>query len=325
MTKPGVRSWMIESDQCATRVLMVRPHEFARNEAAARSNAFMHDPDDPSAVIARRATEEFDGVAGALSAAGVDVLVVEDDLNLPDSVFPNNWLSFHEPVAGVPVIITYPMATPARRLERREAIIDRVREITPGHLERIALGDLEQEGEFLEGTGSLVLDRRRGVAFACRSVRTTARALQVWAEATGYEVVAFDADDGRGVPVYHTNVMMAIGERFAVVCSEAIPDSSQRSMVLDRLRDLDKEVVDISITQMGGMCANIIELRTSGGEPVLAMSRRAWASFTSSQQATLSRFASPVIAPIPTIERVGGGSVRCMIAEIGRGPLLRSL
>lgn len=316
---------MIESEQCASRVLLVRPHEFGRNEAAARSNTFMHDPDDPSSEIARRALEEFDGLAARLAQAGVQVLVVEDDLHLPDSVFPNNWVSFHEPVAGVPVVITYPMATPARRLERRETIIDRVREITPGHLERIALGDLEQEGEFLEGTGSLVLDRRRGVAFACRSVRTTARALQVWAEATGYEVVAFDADDGRGVPIYHTNVMLAIGARFAVVCSESIPDAAQRSMVLDRLRDLDKVVVDISITQMGGMCANILELRAPGGGSVLAMSERAWRSFTTSQQSMLMSFATPVVAPIPTIEHVGGGSVRCMIAEIGHGSTARAL
>lgn len=310
-------SRLIETRQCASRVLLIRPHAFARNEAAARSNAFMHDPTDPSALIAGRALQEFDALAGALADAGVEVIQIEDDLHLPDSVFPNNWISYHEPVNAAPVIITYPMATPARRLERREVIIDRVRALTPGHVERIALGDLESQGEFLEGTGSMVLDRVAGIAFACRSVRTTDRAMDLWAEVTGYEMVRFDADDGHGVPVYHTNVLMSIGDRFAVVCSEAISDAAQRSMVLARLHELREHVVDISLTQMGGMCANILELRSTGDEPVLAMSRTAWTSFTSGQQAVLSALARPVIAPIPTIEQVGGGSVRCMIAEIG--------
>jgi hypothetical protein len=304
---------------------MIRPHAFARNEAAARSNAFMHDPEDPSAQIAARALEEFDALAGMLSDAGVEVIVVEDDLHLPDSVFPNNWISYHEPLGRAPVIITYPMATPARRLERREAIIDRVRALTDGPVERIALGDLEQEGEFLEGTGSLVLDRTAGVAFACRSVRNTARAMDIWSEATGYEVVAFDADDGRGVPVYHTNVMLSIGADFAVVCLDSIPDTSQRGMVLDRLRGLRETIVDISITQMGGMCGNMLELRAADGSPVLAMSRSAWNAFTSGQHETLARLGRVVAAPIPTIERVGGGSVRCMIAELGRSAQTRSL
>jgi hypothetical protein len=304
---------------------MIRPHAFARNEAAARSNAFMHRPDDPAASIARAATEEFDGLAGALTDAGVEVVVVEDELHLPDSVFPNNWMSYHEPVEGPPVVITYPMATPARRLERRESIIDRVRELTPGTIERVAMGDLEQEGEFLEGTGSLVLDRVAGVAFACRSQRTTAGALNAWAAATGYEVVAFDADDGRGVPVYHTNVMLSVGAGFSVVCADSIPDASQRGAVLDRLATRGGEVLDISITQMGGMCANILGLRAVGGSPVVAMSRTAWTSFTAGQRATLAGLARVVVAPIPTIERVGGGSVRCMIAEIGSAALTRSV
>lgn len=321
---PRNHSRLIEAEQCSSRVLLIRPHAFARNEAAARSNAFMHDPTDPTAEIARRALAEFDGLAGALADAGVEVVQIEDDLHLPDSVFPNNWISYHEPVDAAPVIITYPMATPARRLERREVIIDRIRELTPGHVERMALGDLEAGGEFLEGTGSLVLDRRAGVAFACRSVRTTDRALDLWAEATGYEVVRFDADDGRGVPVYHTNVLMSIGDRFAVICSDSIPDAAQRAGIVGRLQDAGREIVDISITQMGGMCANILELRDTAGNPLVAMSRTAWTSFTRGQQAVLTELARPVVAPIPTIEQVGGGSVRCMIAEIGRSRLARS-
>lgn len=303
---------------------MVRPQGFARNEAAARSNAFMNEVDDPAGVIARQATAEFDGLAGALAGAGVEVVVVEDDLHLPDSVFPNNWISFHDSVAAGPVVVTYPMATPARRLERREAIVDRVREAVGGHLERIAMGNLEEEGEFLEGTGSLVLDRMAGVAFACRSVRTTEKALDLWASLTGFEVVRFDADDGRGVPVYHTNVVMSLGERFAAVCLDSVADAGQRARLSERLHAMRDVVLDLSLTQMGGMCGNILELRTVWGDPVVAMSATAWESFTSAQRRALEALALPVIAPIPTIERVGGGSVRCMIAEIGRSSLTRS-
>lgn len=317
MSEAAKECWLKEARQSASRVLMIRPHAFARNEAAARSNAFMHEASDPASEIARAATEEFGALAGALTDAGVEVVVVEDDLHLPDSVFPNNWMSYHQPVDGPPVVITYPMATPARRLERRESIIDLIRERTPGPIERIAMGDLEQDGEFLEGTGSLVLDRIQGVAFACRSQRTTAGALDAWASATGYEVVAFDADDGRGVPVYHTNVMMSVGEGFSVVCADSIPDATQRGLVLERLASQGAAVLDISLTQMGGMCANILGLRATDGSPVIATSRTAWTSFAAGQQATLEGLARVVVTPIPTIERVGGGSVRCMIAEIG--------
>lgn len=304
---------------------MIRPHAFARNEAAARSNAFMHRASDPASEIARLATEEFDALAGALDDAGVEVVVVEDDLHLPDSVFPNNWMSYHEPIDGPPVVITYPMATPARRLERRESIIDLIRDRTGGSIERIAMGDLEQDGEFLEGTGSLVLDRVHGVAFACRSPRTTAGALNAWAAATGYEVVAFDADDGRGVPIYHTNVMMSVGEGFSVVCADSIPDTSQRAFIMARLAGRGTPLLDISLTQMGGMSGNILSLHATDGSPLIAMSRAAWTSFTTTQQATLSALARVVISPIPTIERVGGGSVRCMIAEFGTPVLTQSV
>lgn len=310
---------LVEPRQCASRVLLVRPHGFARNEAAARSNAFMRAVEDPAEAVARAATAEFDGLAAGLHAAGVEVVLVEDDLRLPDSVFPNNWISYHEPAGGDPVVVTYPMATPARRLERRESIIDRVRELAGGRLERVALEGLEEEGVYLEGTGSLVLDRVAGVAFACRSVRTMDRALDAWSAATGYGVVRFDADDGRGVPVYHTNVVMALGARFAVVCAEAISDAGQRGMVLERLRGLREVVLEISLAQMAGMAGNVIELRSASGGAVLAASERAWGSFTPGQRSVLEGLARPVVASIPTIERVGGGSVRCMIAELGSG------
>ncbi len=310
-----------ESERCVSRVLMVRPRGFARNEAAAESNSFMNRVGDPAGAVARAATAEFDGLVERLEEAGVRAVVAEDRLDLPDSVFPNNWISFHEPRGGgPPVIVTYPMATPARRRERQEAILALVESSVGGAVRRIALEGFEEKGIYLEGTGSLVLDRVAGVAFACRSVRTADRALDAWGEATGFEVVRFDALDGGREPIYHTNVVMALGERFAVVCSGCVADAGQRRGLLDRLAGMRETVLDITPAQMGGMCGNILELRTAGGgggEPVVAMSETAWGAFTREQRRTLEGFARPVVAGIPTIERVGGGSVRCMIAELG--------
>lgn len=306
-----------ESGRSASRVLMVRPRAFARNEAAAASNSFMNQVADPATEIARAALAEFDGLVSRLEAAGVRVVVAEDRLDLPDSVFPNNWISFHEPVGGSPVVVTYPMATPARRRERQASIIDLVERVAGGPVRRIALEHFEEQGLYLEGTGSLVLDRAAGVAFACRSVRTSDRVLDAWAAATGFEVVRFDAVDGGGAAIYHTNVVMAVGERFAVVCSGCVPDAAQRRGLLDRLKSMRDAVLDISPAQMGGMCGNILELRSVYGDPVVAMSETAWESFTRDQRRVLEGFARPVVAAIPTIERVGGGSVRCMIAELG--------
>jgi hypothetical protein len=296
---------------------MVRPRAFARNEAAAASNSFMNAVGDPAGEIARAALAEFDGLVGKLEDAGVRVVVAEDRLDLPDSVFPNNWISFHEPDGGSPVVVTYPMATPARRRERQDSILELVERAVGGGVRRIALEGFEEQGVYLEGTGSLVLDRVGGVAFACRSVRTSDRVLDAWAAATGFDVVRFDAVDGAGDPIYHTNVVMALGERFAVVCSGCMPEAGQRRGLMDRLAGMREAVLDISPTQMGGMCGNILELRAVGGTPLVAMSETAWGAFTREQRRVLEGFACPVVAGIPTIERVGGGSVRCMIAELG--------
>lgn len=306
-----------ESGRSASRVLMVRPQAFARNEAAAASNSFMNAVGDPAGEIARAALAEFDGLVGKLEEAGVRVVVAEDRLDLPDSVFPNNWISFHEPVGGSPVVVTYPMATPARRRERQDSILELVERAAGGGVRRIALEGFEEQGVYLEGTGSLVLDRAAGVAFACRSVRTSDRVLDAWAAATGFEVVRFDAVDGGGAAIYHTNVVMAVGERFAVVCSGCVPEAGQRRGLMDRLAGMREAVLDISPTQMGGMCGNILQLRAIGGTPLVAMSETAWGAFTREQRRVLEGFACPAVAAIPTIERVGGGSVRCMIAELG--------
>lgn len=306
-----------EPRQTSSRVLLIRPGAFGRNEAAAATNAFMREASESPESIAALAAAEADALAQALSQAGVEV-VVDREPDLPDSVFPNNWISFHQPEGRGAVVVTYPMATPARRLERRESVLDRVRGLVGGGgLERIALEHLEDDGEIVEGTGSLVLDRVAGVAFACRSPRTTDGALDAWEAATGFETVRFDAFGPDGTAVYHTNVVMSVGTRLAVFASCTVPDPGQRAAVRNRLEGLGKTVLDIDHTQVGGMCANVLELRAQGGEPVVAMSDTAWRNFTGAQRGLIESLACPVVVPIPTIERVGGGSVRCMIAELG--------
>lgn len=323
MPTPAQPVRIAEPTQCASRVLMVRPGSFARNEAAAESNAFMRAVDDPSNAIADTARREFDGLAQALTDAGVEV-VIDPEPDLPDSVFPNNWFSYHEPAGSDPVLITYPMATPARRRERRESTIARITALAPSPPVRIALESLEEGGEHLEGTGSLVIDRVNAVGFACRSPRTTDAALDRWISATGAEIERFDAVDAAGTPVYHTNVIASIGDAFALIVSGSITDNAQRARVLARLRGLRASLIDLDPPQIAHMCANIIELRSTRGEPLIAMSRTAWDGFTPAQRRTIEGLATPVVADIPTIERVGGGSVRCMIAELGRSRLTRS-
>lgn len=305
-----------EPSQTSSRVLLIRPGSFGRNEAAAGTNTFMESTSGESGEIANQARREFDGLAQCLADAGVQV-IIDEEPNLPDSVFPNNWFSYHQPAGRSPVMITYPMTTPLRRLERRAAVIDRIREAAGKDLEHIHLEHFEAHGEALEGTGSLVLDRVQGVAFACRSPRTTDAVLDAWGEATGFEIERFDAFGEDGTPVYHTNVIMSVGSAFAVFAADCVPDTGVRSRIMDRLGELGKEVLDISPAQVGGMCANVLELQSVQETTLLAMSARAHRSFTNLQCKRLEDLAQLVVADIPTIERIGGGSVRCMIAELG--------
>jgi hypothetical protein len=308
-----------ERSQTASRVLMIRPTAFARDDEAAQTNAFMNTPDDSREKIQEQARREFDALAGALKEAGVQVLVFEDDLQLPDSVFPNNWLTYHEfkKLKQDPVLITYPMCAAARRKERRTEILDAVSRFTSTKLDHLDLSELENEREYLEGTGSLVLDRVNGVGYACLSGRTTEQALDVWCDETGYAVVRFHAADAEGNPIYHTNVIMSIGDELAVVCLGSITDPDEYDAVERALRRSSREIVQITLDQVSRFCGNILQLRNESGDPVFAMSEAAWTSFTPEQRELIDSKGRVVAVPIPTIEHVAGGSVRCMIAELG--------
>lgn len=298
--------------QCADAVLMVRPARFGWNPETADSNRFQRSgiaPGDAAAALG-----EFDGLAARLDEAGVEVVVASDSPEpvKPDACFPNNWVSFH----GDGSVVLYPMMAPSRRAERRTEPVAEVERRGFRVTRTVDLGVLESRGEFLEGTGSLVLDRRRRIAYACRSPRTTAGALAEFSAALGYRIVAFEALGPDGRPAYHTNVMMAIGEGFAVMCADAIPDPARRAAVLTELGRDGGEVIEIDAAEMNGFAGNLLALSARDGAPLIALSGTALAALAPGKRRRLERHGAIVAVDIPTIERLGGGSVRCMLAEV---------
>jgi len=298
--------------QCADAVLAIRPARFASNPETADSNRFQRA--GATAEDAAAAVREFDALAGRLADAGVEVIVAEDSPEpaKPDACFPNNWVSFH----ADGTVVLYPMMAPSRRAERRREPIAAVEHAGFQVVRTIDLSRLEARGEFLEGTGSLVLDRPRRVAYACRSPRTTAGALAEFATALGYRIVAFDALGPDGRPAYHTNVLMAIGEAFAVVCAAPIADARARAAVLEELGRDGRDVVVIDTAEMNGFAGNLLALHARSGDPLIAMSEAALRALAPEKRRRLERHGAIVAMAIPTIERLGGGSVRCMLAEV---------
>jgi len=301
--------------QLASSVLMIRPVRFHSNPLTAASNRFQGKTAASPAEQQARAAAEFDGLARALADAGVRVVQFDDtpEPHTPDSVFPNNWISMH----ADGTVVLYPMEAENRRTERRRDIVDALASEHGFDVRQVVdLSGHERHGHYLEGTGSLVLDRTNRVAYACLSSRTHLDVLGDWAQRMGYDVVAFDAVDRGGVPIYHTNVLMAVGEKVAVICADAIPRADQREAVLERLRQTGHEVVSISFGQMEAFAGNMLELRSAGGDRVLAMSDQARRSLTPEQLRIIERHDRIVSAPIDNIESSAGGSVRCMLAEI---------
>lgn len=294
---------------------MVRPAAFGSNPLTADSNVFQaRDATKVDAAVLKDVAVEFDGLASALARAGVEVCIVDDTLAppKPDAIFPNNWVSFH--ADGTAVL--YPMLAQNRRTERR---LDILESLTRAHGFRIArtldLTTHERDEAYLEGTGSLVLDRVNRHVYACFSPRTHLDALGDFAQQLDYEIVGFAASDAGGTPIYHTNVLMCIGTRFAVLCAESIEDAERRAAVCRILESTGHDVLGISHEQMHAFVGNMLELRGARGA-VIAMSATALAALTPAQRKRLEAHGTLVSTPIPTIERYGGGSVRCMLAEI---------
>jgi hypothetical protein len=298
--------------QTSNTALLVRPASFGFHADAAQSNAFANASTDTD--LAERARREFDGLARRLTDAGVEVVVLEDspDPAKPDATFPNNWVSFH----ADGTVVLYPMANAARRAERN---VDRLTALlTSAGFGVTCVVDLsfhEADGHFLEGTGSLILDRPQRRSYASLSPRTDAVALADFDDRLGYSTLVFDARDRSGRPIYHTNVLMSLGSRFAILCVEAVAPE-HRELVIGDLESAGRTLIEVDYDQMRQFACNLIELKGRGGSPVIALSAVARRSFRADQLRQLESFGDLVVADIPTIETVGGGSVRCMIADI---------
>jgi len=294
--------------------MLVRPASFGWNPETAGSNRFQAAA--PGAgESAGAAVAEFDALVAALVAAGVSVHAFADRAEppCPDAVFPNNWVSLH----ADGTVVLYPMLAPSRRRERRLDLLVDLERRGGYRVERLLdLTHHELRGHFLEGTGSVVFDHVTRTAYACRSPRTDTEVLEDLCAEIGYEAVAFDAADTAGVPVYHTNVMLSIGSGYALVCAEAVP-MQQREALLERLSASGRRVLAIDKAQMAAFAGNVLELQGAGGTRVLAGSCRALDSLLPVQREALTACVDRVVAvPVPTLEEFGGGSVRCMLAEI---------
>jgi hypothetical protein len=297
--------------QTTSHLLMIRPVRFEFNAQTAVNNAFqVPDLDKDIASLARK---EFDDFASLLQSKGIDVSVVDDspEPHTPDSVFPNNWVSFH----ADGTVFLYPMFAENRRLERKPEVLQQIR----NKFEIVQLHDLsnrELQQQFLEGTGSMVLDRSEQIAYACLSPRTHPEVLEEFARISGYRIVAFDAVDRNGLPIYHTNVMMCVADRYVVICLDSIRDALQLTTVNEVIRQTGKEIIPISLQQMENFAGNMLQVENKNGEKFLVMSSQAYASLEPGQRDKLEAYNPILHSPLDTIEKNGGGSARCMLAEV---------
>jgi hypothetical protein len=305
----------MQESQLANCVLMIRPARFESNPQTAESNRFQGATEATPREQHETALQQFDALVAALRAGNIEVIVVDDteEPHTPDAVFPNNWVSFHADGR----VVLYPMEAENRRGERREDIIEDLDEEYGFQVTEIVnLSDHERDNHFLEGTGSMVLDRANHVAYACLSSRTHLDVLADFGQRMDYDIVAFDAVDRDGAAIYHTNVLMNVGEEIAVICDAAIPREEQRAAVLERLRSTGHDVLQLDFEQLEAFAGNMLELRGSDGVRVIAMSQRAYDSLRGDQLEVLERNGRIVATAIDDIERSAGGSVRCMLAEI---------
>lgn len=297
--------------QTTSHLLMIKPVRFEFNAETAVNNSFQqYSPDD---TIAEKAAMEFDQFVTVLTNAGIDVTVVQDspEPHTPDSVFPNNWISFHDDGT----VFLYPMFAENRRLERKPTVIEAIKQKFTVK-QTIDLSSFEQHQLFLEGTGSMVLDRVNKIAYACLSPRTDLTVLKTWAEKAGYTIVDFIAVDNNGLPIYHTNVMMCVADQYAVICLEAIPDIAKQNMVKDALMNSGKTIIPISFSQMNQFAGNMLQVQNNTGNKYLVMSSQAYNSLTEAQIKAIEAFNPILHSGIKTIETNGGGSARCMMAEV---------
>lgn len=303
--------------QITNTILMIRPVQFRMNEQTAVNNYFQEDLDIKDREINTKAQQEFDDFVAKLRAAGVTVIVENDDIkgNTPDSVFPNNWVSFHE--SGNVAI--YPMFAENRRKERREEIFIRLE--SEGFVIKniIDYTAAENEGIFLEGTGSILMDRQNERAYCALSDRANEDLFIEFCEDFEYTPVIFTANqnvDGKRLPIYHTNVMMCLAEEFCVICLDSIDDKKEQKNVLKHLKETSKEVIKITESQMHHFAGNMLQVLGENDQKLLVMSADAHQSLTSDQVNRIEKHCKIVSSDLSTIETCGGGSARCMMAEV---------
>ena len=301
--------------QLTSSVLMIRPTCFYGNPLTATSNRFQVKTNASIADQLNKALEEFELFTIALKKCGVEVIEFNDTQEppKPDAIFPNNWVSFH----ADGTVVLYPMEAVNRRAERRHDIIDQLVDEYKFRVSKVVdLSYHEKEGHYLEGTGSLVLDRVNRIAYACISSRTHLDVLDDFSQRMNFTIVAFNAVDQNDIPIYHTNVLMCIGDSFVVICGKAIPNSDERNTVFESLKRTGHEIVELTIDQMNAFAGNMLELTTASTKNIIVMSQRAKNSLTKEQILRLEKKTRILSVPIDSIENVSGGSVRCMMAEI---------
>lgn len=303
--------------QITNTILMIRPVSFRMNEQTAVNNYFMEDIDIKNQAINQKAQEEFDAFVSVLKSKGVHVIVVEDTLDpdTPDSIFPNNWISFH----SNGTVAVYPMYAENRRNERREDILEILEENDFRIKDVIDYTSAEDEGLFLEGTGSILLDRVNKKAYCALSERADEDLFIEFCEDFDCFPVIFTANqsvDGKRLPIYHTNVMMALAEDFAIICSDSIDDKKERKNVLDHLRRDGREVITITEKQMHHFAGNMLQVLGADSKRFMVMSSAAYNSLSSGQIKKIEAHCTILHSSLDTIETCGGGSARCMMAEV---------
>ena len=300
----------MRTNQLTSQVLMVRPIHFGFNTQTAVNNSFQK---RSHADVQAMALAEFDQFVEKLRACLINVLVVDDtpEPHTPDSIFPNNWISFHSDGH----LVLYPMFANNRRLERKPTTLAQL-QTEFGDRTIIDLTYFEREGKYLEGTGSMVLDRQNKIAYACISPRTHTEVLNEFCKKIGYQSCIFQAVDSNGLPIYHTNVMMCIADELAVICSESITDAAEKEKIISFVQSTRKQVIEISMEQMNCFAGNMLQVQNTKNEKHMVMSSQAFQSLSTLQIQKLSLQNKIIHSSLTTIETNGGGSARCMMAEV---------
>jgi hypothetical protein len=298
--------------QTTSQIFLIRPSSFSYNIQTAESNVFQHNLNESKNTIHQKALLEFDEFVLKLKSKGLNVEVFDDSPNpvKPDAIFPNNWVSIH----ANSTMILYPLCTVNRRPERRSEIINKLKrqyQIT----NLIDLSVYEKEGKFLEGTGSIVFDHKSKIAYACLSARTDKILFEYCAKILDYKAISFYAYDENKIEIYHTNVMMNIGDGFAVICLDSISNTTERKVVSQSLIQSGHEIIDIHFEQVNNFAGNMLAL-SAKNDQILVLSKKAIDCLSLEQIKKLEKYCTLVPVSIPTIETVGGGSARCMICEI---------